>query len=89
MSTKSGGSIKKQVKKRKKDPPDNNSSEDDEDNKHVPYFKRNDLRVILITLQEQFFQFTYKAQMKTQSSGLGCLAGGGGCVYLCASYLYR
>ncbi|GBP69170.1 hypothetical protein EVAR_98242_1 [Eumeta japonica] len=21
--------------------------------------------------------------------GLGCLAGGGGCVYLCASYLYR
>ncbi|GBP52411.1 hypothetical protein EVAR_4694_1 [Eumeta japonica] len=22
-------------------------------------------------------------------TGLGCLAGGGGCVYLCASYLYR
>ncbi|GBP76333.1 Probable E3 ubiquitin-protein ligase HERC3 [Eumeta japonica] len=25
----------------------------------------------------------------TVNQGLGCMAGGGGCVYLCASYLYR
>ncbi|GBP90181.1 hypothetical protein EVAR_57521_1 [Eumeta japonica] len=27
--------------------------------------------------------------MCADEKGLGCLAGGGGCVYLCASYLYR
>ncbi|GBP85783.1 Phosphatidylinositol 4-kinase beta [Eumeta japonica] len=29
------------------------------------------------------------SDVETARLGLGCLAGGGGCVYLCASYLYR
>ncbi|GBP88441.1 hypothetical protein EVAR_99535_1 [Eumeta japonica] len=30
----------------------------------------------------------YFMSVLCESVGLGCLAGGGGCVYLCASYLY-
>ncbi|GBP24288.1 Signal recognition particle 54 kDa protein [Eumeta japonica] len=33
-------------------------------------------------------RFTLKSAFKKRGFGLGCLAGGGGCVYLCASYLY-
>ncbi|GBP77895.1 hypothetical protein EVAR_54278_1 [Eumeta japonica] len=38
-----------------------------------------------LSLQEPSLQLSVEKLWK----GLGCLAGGGGCVYVCASYLYR